>query len=108
MIKTTLLVAATLALCCPTAYAQTSGGVITPPNTKPDGSVITPPATHADPGIEKFPDMGTNQSQLPKSDTKPRSGGTTGSGGAGGGTQGTETPSLPSGKAPGTGSGSTR
>jgi hypothetical protein len=105
MIKNPLLVAATLALCCPTAYAQASGGVITPPPTKPDGSVITPPASHADPGIERSPDMGTNQSQLPKNDTNPRSGGMKGPGGAGPGAQAPETPSVP---APGTGSGSTR
>ena len=54
MIKTPLLAAAFLALCSSVAYAQTSGGVITPPSTKPDGSVITPPSADTDPGIEKI------------------------------------------------------
>jgi hypothetical protein len=112
MIKTPLLAAAALALCSSAAYAQTSGGVITPPSTKPDGSVITPPSAHTDPGIEKSPDRGTNQGQLPKSATNPPSGGTTGPGGMGAprGPQGTDTPSAPPGIGmdPGTGSGPTR
>jgi hypothetical protein len=61
-----------IALCGSAAYAQTHEGVITPPKTKPDGSVITPPAARTDPGIEKLPDKGTNQSQLPSDATPPR------------------------------------
>jgi len=107
MIRTPLLAAAALALCGSAAYAQSSGGVITPPSTKPDGSVITPPSTHIDPGIEKkSPDLGTNQSQLPKGAKTPRSDGT----GAPGGGQGTDTPGVPpgTGPAPGTGGSPTR
>ena len=112
MIKTPLLAAAVLALCSSATYAQTSGGVITPPSTKPDGSVITPPSAHIDPGIEKSPDTGTNQSQLPKSPKNPRPGDTRGPGGTGTprGTQGTDTPNASPGTGtnPGAGSGSTR
>ena len=103
MIRPPLLAAAALALCFSTAYAQTSGGVITPPNTKPDGSVITPPSTHIDPGIEKSPDLGTNQSQLPKGAKIPRSDGT----GTPGGGQGTDTPGVPPGTGTGPGTGGT-
>ena len=108
MIRNTFLAAATLALCCPMAYAQTSGGVIKPPETKPDGSVVTPPAAHIDPGIEKSPGAGTNQSQLPKNDTNLRSGGTTGRSGTDAPPQGMDAPGPPSGKVPGAGSGSIR
>jgi hypothetical protein len=113
MLKTPLLVAAVVALCSSAIYAQTgSGGVITPPSTKPDGSVITPPSAHTDPGIEKSPDTGTDQSQLPKSPKNSRPGDTPGPGGTGmpRGTQGTDTPNAPSGPGmnPGAGSGSTR
>lgn len=100
MIKTPLLAAAVLALCSSATYAQTSGGVITPPSTKPDGSVITPPSAHTDPGIEKSPDKSSNQGQLPKGAKTPRSGNTD----TPKGKQGTDTPTPP----PGTGSGPTR
>ena len=72
MIRNSLLAAVIIALCGSAAYAQTHEGVITPPKTKPDGSIITPPAARTDPGIEKLPDKGTNQSQLPSDATPPR------------------------------------
>jgi hypothetical protein len=72
MIRSSLIAAVVVALCGSTAYAQTSNGVITPPKTKSDGSIITPPAARTDPGIEKIPDKGVDQSQLPSDATPPR------------------------------------
>lgn len=111
MIRNSLLAAVVIALCGTAAYAQTSDGVITPPKTKSDGSVITPPAARTDLGIEKIPDKGTNQSQLP-SDAKPPRPAITEPGGTGAptGSQGTGSPGAPSDPSavPGTGSGVTR